>query len=572
MGLDTEEKGGLEFAHAQVSGSSLKELKSTFRSKIGDAKGIIAFDRLSHAEQLRAMRADTSFVPRDPASTEATLDWVILPLSETNDWVAVRDAVLTAQGEEQTITVLSPTAPVLEEEGESGIALDESNENDGDSPTGASRGDGAASKAADGATAPDASRGNGEGQADASDGSNVEAGGGGTGDGLSGTGTGFADGILGGRRGGGTGGILGGTLKSRGVAIGGRGGSRDLSAPVGGIGTSGRPSGRWPQSASGRRSTRSSGAHAVGAGSRPRTSRGSSSTQAANASNGRSSSERGEGPEGVGAKRGTDKPYSWHDVSIDMLGIANAAGRSESGSRSGGVPGGWGWLGRKGTFWQAANILTTVLTGGIVGAILSLPALIKSLPKLTWALIKSLPSLLRLGLRGLAKLLRVGVRNLRSLAVTGAQHLDAARQRFLGALWRLPTQLLSRMRGPGRANPSELRFSQPTASPNFSDGGTINDTIRALQNGLSPDSIPTIRIFERNGIWFTIDNRRLAAFIAARVDDIPVIRITKSNADIARKIKERFDPIDGIGEMIVIVAKKGRKSSLATLSKHGKLP
>ncbi len=54
-----------------------------------------------------------------------------------------------------------------------------------------------------------------------------------------------------------------------------------------------------------------------------------------------------------------------------------------------------------------------------------------------------------------------------------------------------------------RVNPEDIRFTQDTVSPNFSDGGTITETIRDLLAGnISADEIPTIRVVEVDGKLF----------------------------------------------------------------------
>ncbi len=71
----------------------------------------------------------------------------------------------------------------------------------------------------------------------------------------------------------------------------------------------------------------------------------------------------------------------------------------------------------------------------------------------------------------------------------------------------------------GFINPSSIRFSQNSVSPNFSAGGSIDDLAAGLRNGsVSPADVPQIRIFESNGQWMTLDNRRLVAFQQAGVD------------------------------------------------------
>lgn len=71
----------------------------------------------------------------------------------------------------------------------------------------------------------------------------------------------------------------------------------------------------------------------------------------------------------------------------------------------------------------------------------------------------------------------------------------------------------------GVVNPSSIRFTQNSVSPNFSARGSIDDLASGLRSGaLDPGSVPPIRVFERNGQWFSLDNRRLVAFQQAGVD------------------------------------------------------
>ncbi len=72
----------------------------------------------------------------------------------------------------------------------------------------------------------------------------------------------------------------------------------------------------------------------------------------------------------------------------------------------------------------------------------------------------------------------------------------------------------------GSINPSSVRFSQDSIRRGFSDGnGTIDDLIAGLRSGsVDPGDVPAIRILERDGQIFTLDNRRLHAFQEAGVD------------------------------------------------------
>ncbi|MBB5037929.1 hypothetical protein [Prosthecobacter dejongeii] len=67
-------------------------------------------------------------------------------------------------------------------------------------------------------------------------------------------------------------------------------------------------------------------------------------------------------------------------------------------------------------------------------------------------------------------------------------------------------------------DPSLIRFSQNTISNNFSTGGTVKSLAADLRAGkVNATSVPPIRIFDKDGLMFTLDNRRLAAFQKAEV-------------------------------------------------------
>jgi hypothetical protein len=67
-------------------------------------------------------------------------------------------------------------------------------------------------------------------------------------------------------------------------------------------------------------------------------------------------------------------------------------------------------------------------------------------------------------------------------------------------------------------DPDLVRFSQRSASFTFKDGRNINELAEGLRNGtIDPKSVPPIRLVERNGQLFTLDNRRLEAFRRAGV-------------------------------------------------------
>ncbi len=71
----------------------------------------------------------------------------------------------------------------------------------------------------------------------------------------------------------------------------------------------------------------------------------------------------------------------------------------------------------------------------------------------------------------------------------------------------------------GTLNPSTIRFSQNSISGAFRDGGSVKQLATDLENGtVDPGSIPAIRVVQRDGNIYTLDNRRLAAFQQAGVD------------------------------------------------------
>src|SRR5690606_20456031 len=80
----------------------------------------------------------------------------------------------------------------------------------------------------------------------------------------------------------------------------------------------------------------------------------------------------------------------------------------------------------------------------------------------------------------------------------------------------------------GTINPKRIRFSQNDISRNFRNNkGPVEDLVEGLKNGsIDPATIKPIRIVERNGKIFTLDNRRLKAFQDAGID-IPFKKLDK---------------------------------------------
>lgn len=127
--------------------------------------------------------------------------------------------------------------------------------------------------------------------------------------------------------------------------------------------------------------------------------------------------------------------------------------------------------------------------------------------------------------------------------------------------------------GTYRGNPQYVRFGQHVASPNFSTGGTISDTVSELLAGKSPDLIgdSPIRVIYRDGTPFTLDNRRLIAFNAAGVDNIPFQVVNASDPEIATLLRNpsRLNPIAGEGRYIVVAPKAGQVAARQLLLENG---
>lgn len=98
-----------------------------------------------------------------------------------------------------------------------------------------------------------------------------------------------------------------------------------------------------------------------------------------------------------------------------------------------------------------------------------------------------------------------------------------------------------------RMRPSQIRFIQESISPYFQERGSIQAAIDDIKNGaLSPDSILPIKIIQKDGKFYSFDNRRLYVFRVCEyngcVSDIPV-RVRP----ISEFMPERFTtPNDGI--------------------------
>lgn len=119
--------------------------------------------------------------------------------------------------------------------------------------------------------------------------------------------------------------------------------------------------------------------------------------------------------------------------------------------------------------------------------------------------------------------------------------------------------------------PSQIHFSQPTASQNFSTGQTIVETADALRNGKPVSSIGIIRVVEYNGQLYTLDNRRLVAFGAAGLAKIPVQILSLTNPAVAREFLQKFNPVNDGRNIIITPNADGRREAMELLRTNGKI-
>jgi hypothetical protein len=119
-------------------------------------------------------------------------------------------------------------------------------------------------------------------------------------------------------------------------------------------------------------------------------------------------------------------------------------------------------------------------------------------------------------------------------------------------------------------NPKEIRFSQPNVSPHFNNGTRVDDLTEQLKLGfVSPSDIPPIQVVQQDGKLFSLDNRRLLAFNAVGVDDVPAQVVSLDDPLVSDRFRFRFNPINGEGNYAVVVNRAGRNDALALLEEYG---
>ncbi len=88
----------------------------------------------------------------------------------------------------------------------------------------------------------------------------------------------------------------------------------------------------------------------------------------------------------------------------------------------------------------------------------------------------------------------------------------------------------------GQIAPHHILFSQGSIRATFKDGTKISDLTKGFKNGsIDPLSVKPIRLVEKDGKVFSLDNRRLKAFQDANVE-IPFVKLD----EIPKKEKFKF--------------------------------
>lgn len=106
-------------------------------------------------------------------------------------------------------------------------------------------------------------------------------------------------------------------------------------------------------------------------------------------------------------------------------------------------------------------------------------------------------------------------------------------------------------------SPEEICYSVDEIPASFDDGRPIIDTVDELQSkAITEFDIPAITVVPYNGQWFTLDNRRLWAFIEAEVAQIPVI--IKRTRHLPYELKRQLRKVDGFEVEVLDPPKKHR--------------
>jgi LysM repeat protein len=125
-----------------------------------------------------------------------------------------------------------------------------------------------------------------------------------------------------------------------------------------------------------------------------------------------------------------------------------------------------------------------------------------------------------------------------------------------------------------RMDPRNIRFTQYSVSTRFSGPYTIDGTANALRAGtINADQVGSpMRLVLHEGQYWSLDNRRLAAFNTAGIDDVPVRITSLDSPAVMREFRQKFNPVAGEGRYAVIVdGLRERQHAEAVLRQHGLL-
>ena len=86
--------------------------------------------------------------------------------------------------------------------------------------------------------------------------------------------------------------------------------------------------------------------------------------------------------------------------------------------------------------------------------------------------------------------------------------------------------------------PSEIRFSQNSINSHFHDGRHVNEVAEDITSGFYDYENSGIKVYQRNGEYYTRNNRMLYAYRVAEergtVDEIPVEIVPMSRQDVVK--------------------------------------
>jgi RHS repeat-associated protein len=90
----------------------------------------------------------------------------------------------------------------------------------------------------------------------------------------------------------------------------------------------------------------------------------------------------------------------------------------------------------------------------------------------------------------------------------------------------------------GLSDTDTIRFTQDTIGSKFSDGRSVQGLIDGLKSGkVSPNDLPPIRTFQKDGLTYTLDNRRL---FAAHQAGVKIKTVPATAKDVAKELPRKF--------------------------------